>query len=103
MPQIRYTVSVNFPNDSIAPKWLEWLKNGHVADVVKGGATSAHAVKIDGSANLFEVVYLFPSREAFERYERDFAPALRAEGQKLFPAASGIVYSRTVAEVLSTF
>jgi hypothetical protein len=103
MGMIRYTVAVTFPDESIAPRWLDWLKNGHVAAVIAGGATSAEALKIDGKPNAYAVVYRFPDRKTFETYERDFAPALRAEGQQLFPAASGIVYAREVAETLATF
>lgn len=103
MPVIRYTVAVTFPEPKVAAEWLLWLKNGHVADVKKGGAVAAEVVAIVGKPNAFEVVYRFPTRESFEKYEKEHAPALRAEGQKLFPASSGIVYERTVAEVVSTF
>jgi hypothetical protein len=100
MPEMRYTVAVTFPNESIAPQWLDWLRNGHIAAVIAGGATSAEAFQIDGKPNAYCVTYRFPDRASFERYEREFAPALRAEGQQLFPAASGIVYAREMAEVL---
>ena len=103
MPEIRYAVGVTFPNPDIAPRWLAWLRTGHVAAVMAGGATSAEAVSVDGTPNAFEVVYRFPSRADFERYEQEFAPALRAEGQSLFPASSGIVYRRTVAVIIERF
>lgn len=100
MAEIRYTVGVTFPDADIAPKWLDWLRNGHVAAVLQGGATSAEAFAVDGTSNVFEVVYRFPDRAAFDRYEREFAPTLRAEGQALFPASSGIIYRRGIAELL---
>jgi hypothetical protein len=100
MPELRYTVSVTFPDAATAPKWLDWLRTGHIADVIAGGATSAEAFRIEGRENAYCVVYRFPDRATFERYERDFAPALRTEGQRLFPAASGIVYARELAESL---
>jgi hypothetical protein len=103
MAEIRYTVGVTFPDATTAPKWLDWLRDGHVAAVIAGGATSAEAFAVDGSPDAYEVVYRFPDRAAFERYEREFAPALRAEGQTHFPASSGIIYRRVIAEVLARF
>ena len=103
MPEIRYTVACTFTDLATVSRWLEWLRNGHIAAVLAGGAMSAEVVAIDGMPHGMEVVYCFPSRSAFERYEREFAPALRAEGQQLFPTASGIEYRRTVAEVVDRF
>ena len=103
MPEIRYTVACTFTDSATVSRWLDWLRNRHVADVLAGGATSAEVVAIDGTPHGMEVVYRFPNRSAFERYEREFAPALRAEGQQLFPSDSGIVYRRTVAEVVDRF
>ena len=103
MPEIRYTVACTFTDSATVSRWLEWLRNGHIAAVIAGGATSAEVVAIDGTPHAMEVVYRFPNRSAFERYEREFAPALREEGQKLFPATSGILYRRVVAEVVDCF
>ena len=103
MPEIRYTIACTFTDSATVARWLDWLRTGHVAAVIAGGATSAEVVAVDGTPHAMEVVYRFPNRSAFERYEREFAPALRAEGQQLFPAASGIEYRRTVAEVVDRF
>jgi hypothetical protein len=102
MAEIRYTVAATFPDDATAERWLAWLRGGHVADVMSGGATAAEIVKVDGDTREYEVVYRFPAREAFDRYIRVFAPALRAEGLKLFPPESGVTYRRQVAEVVSS-
>ncbi|MFO0937787.1 MAG: DUF4286 family protein [Gemmataceae bacterium] len=101
MAEIRYTVSVTFPREGEWQRWLDWLKTGHAAAVIAGGATSAEAYSVDGSPNTFEVVYRFPDRATFERYEREVAPALRAEGLAMFPASSGIVFRRSLAELLA--
>lgn len=100
MAEIRYTVGLTFPEAEAPRRWLDWLRNGHIAAVIAGGAKTAEIFKIDGSDRAFEVVYRFPDRETFERYEKEVAPALRVEGQSLFPAASGIIYRRQVAEVM---
>src|SRR5262245_34754256 len=103
MPEISYTVAVTFPDADLAEAWLRWLRGGHVADVLAGGATAAEVVKLDGPAVAYEVRYRFPSREAFQRYEADHAPRLRAEGLKLFPTEEGVVYRRSVGTVTDRF
>ncbi|MGE3805561.1 MAG: DUF4286 family protein [Gemmataceae bacterium] len=80
--------------------WLDWLRGGHIAEVIAGGASSAAIVALDEPARAYEVRYLFPSRDAFERYEREHAPRLRAEGLRLFPPEKGIAYKRSVGAVL---
>jgi len=101
--QFRYTVGAEFKDSEMAEAWLAWLRNGHIAEVLAGGATDAEVVRLDGGPNRFEVTYHFPSREAFAIYERDHAPRLRAEGVKLFPPDRGVVYRRTTGEVIKVF
>ena len=57
-----------FPESSLADEWLRWLRDGHVAEVLAGGATHAKIVELDsaGAGRSFEVRYRFPSREAFD-------------------------------------
>lgn len=94
-----YTVRCEFDcEESIVKEWMCWLEQGHISDVIKGGATQACIVKIDAERPVYEVRYQFPDRQSFEIYERDCAPALREEGLKKFPPETGIRYSRTVGE-----
>ena len=81
-------------------EFVAWLQGGHVADVLAGGASTAQIVALDQPAHTFEIRYRFPSRETFERYEREFAPQLRAEGLQRFPTDRGVVYRRTSGVVL---
>ena len=76
MSAIRYTVAVSFPDDETAERWLTWMRAGHAAEVLTGGATAAEIVRMDGPVIDYEVRYRFPSREAFDRYEREHAPRL---------------------------
>jgi hypothetical protein len=99
MADIAYTVSVTLPDESMAREWLRWLREGHIAEVLGGGACRAEVVALDQPPHAFEVRYLFPSREAFDRYEREFAPRLRAEGLRLFPVERGVGYQRTSGAV----
>lgn len=103
MAEIAYTVTATFPDRQLADEWLRWLREGHIAAVLDGGAASADVVALDSPALSYEVRYRFPSREAFDRYEKDFAPQLRAEGLRLFPIERGIVYRRSVGEMMAAF
>ena len=98
--KIAYTVSCTFTDPSVAEEWLLWLRDGHLADVIDGGAESAYVVHIDGDPLTCEARYVFPSREAFEGYERNHAARLRAEGSELFPLDLGLEYSRSVGEIV---
>lgn len=100
---LAYTVAVTFTNPSQAEAWLKWLCEGHIADVLAGGAIAAEIVQMDSPPLSYEVRYHFPSRDAFAAYERDHAPRLRTEGLKLFPVENGITYRRTVGLMLNTF
>ena len=98
-----YTVRCEFGEDAgeVVLDWLDWLQHEHVADVIKAGASGAEIVRMDGERVAYEIRYRFPSRLAFEVYERDRAPQLRGEGLARFPLELGLQYSRTVGEVVS--
>jgi hypothetical protein len=98
-----YTVGATFPDAALAAEWLRWLREGHVAAVLAGGAADAEVTELDEPAHSFEVRYHFPSRAAFDRYLRDHAPALRAEGLRLFPPEKGVTYRRSVALVVQSY
>ena len=100
---IAYTVAVTFSNPGLAEDWLRWLMEGHIADVLAGGATDAEIVALDGPDHAYEVRYHFPSREAFALYEKEHAPRLRAEGLARFPVDKGITYRRSVGVVRKSF
>jgi hypothetical protein len=103
MSDIVYTVTVSFTGEQLVPAWLAWMNGGHVADVIAGGATAAEIVRLDLPEPTFDVHYRFPTREAFTTYERDHAPRLRADGLRRFPVEKGIMYKRTVGEVVRSF
>jgi hypothetical protein len=103
MAEIAYTVYVTLPDAASAQAWLRWLREGHVAAVLAGGATAAAVIALDEPAHAYEVRYRFPSREAFDRYEREAAPRLRAEGLRLFPVERGVAYRRSVGVVTDAF
>jgi len=100
MNEVAYTVRAVFEAEAVASEWVEWLRDGHLADVCAGGATKAEVVRLDGARIEIEVRYRFASRESFQRYEREFAPKLRAEGLQLFPTSRGVAYARALGEIL---
>jgi hypothetical protein len=100
MPEVVYTVTATFTEAALADAWLRWLRDGHIAEVLAGGATSAQVMALDGPTPTYEVRYRFPSRDVFERYERTHAPRLRADGLRLFPPERGIGYRRSTGVLL---
>ena len=100
---IAYTVVAHFADAAVAEEWITWLRDGHVAEVLAGGAVSAHVITMDAAAGSkevrCEVRYHFADRESFAAYERNHAPRLRAEGLSRFPSERGVRYERTLGEV----
>ena len=98
-----YTVACDFTNMDVAEQWLSWLRDEHLREVCEAGAIQAEAVRLDaapaGSAVRCEARYRFASRQAFEQYEREQAPRLRAEGLKRFPLERGLSYTRSTGEI----
>jgi len=101
---IAYTVICTVRYKSKAEEWLAWLRGGHIAEVLKCGASSAEVVKLDTDADdkpvTYEIRYKFDSRGKFEEYIEQHAPRLRREGYELFPPEDGFLYSRTSGDVL---
>lgn len=104
MPRIAYTVKCQIRNPDLAEKWLEWMKNEHIADVLAAGANDAELIKleslIDPSVSCFEVRYHFENKDAYDAYLKNHAPTLRQKGMDKFPVDEGLVYSRTAGECL---
>jgi hypothetical protein len=96
-----YTVRCVIDDPDVAAEWIAWMRDTHLAEVVEAGATSAVLVRLDGEPITCEARYAFESREAWERYDRDRAPALRAKGLEAFPLSRGLRYERTTGEVVA--
>jgi hypothetical protein len=78
-----YVVRCVFDHADAKEGFLAWLRDHHVADVCTSGAEDAEIVTLDATAEIphaLEIRYRFASRDSFERYEREHAPWLRAEG-----------------------
>ena len=46
MSPVAYTVTATLPDEQTAEAYLLWLREGHVADVVRTGAAGAAIVRI---------------------------------------------------------
>lgn len=94
-----YTVTCELPNEDVADKWVNWLTiGGHMKQLRDGGASSASLIRLGPLK--YEVRYIFPSATAFEVYEKEHAPALRAEGLAKFPAELGLKYHRSTGSIV---
>ena len=97
-PSCLYTVHCTLPNEATAQRWVRWLLDEHLDDVKRAGAREASLVRLDSERLDYEVRYVFPDRSAYARYATEHAPALQAEGMRLFPPELGLLYRRTIGE-----
>lgn len=102
-----YSVRSSFTDAAVRAEFIAWLRDGHLADVVRAGALDAELVEHElpadappGALADVESRYHFASRASFDAYAAGPAVALRAEGAARFPPARGIVMTRGFAASL---
>lgn len=104
MTRVCYMVIATLPSAAVAEEYVAWLEDGHVDSVVDGGAHSAMIVRLEpnGPSEAPKVMtqYVFSTREMFDRYVREFAPALRAEGLKRFGPDRGVKMERLLGTIV---
>lgn len=102
MGRIAYTVTATLPDKATREEYTRWLLEGHLQQVLAGGASHADVVILDDppSPPQAQSRYIFPTRASFDRYVRECAPALRAEGLSRFPPSLGITFRREVGTIL---
>lgn len=108
MTRVLYAVIATLPDERLAGEYLAWLEDGHVEQVIKGGAHSAMIVKLEraagdglpAGARRVMTQYVFTTREVFDRYVEHFAPALRAEGLAKFGPERGVRMERVMGEIV---
>jgi hypothetical protein len=99
-----YTVRASLPTEALRSEYLHWLTTDHVQKVLDAGALRAEVITLDldpaatdiAPGGQVEVRYIFRDRAALERYIKDHAPRLRAEGATRFPADQGLKFQRSV-------
>jgi hypothetical protein len=98
-----YMVVATLPSQGVADEYVAWLEDGHVDQVVEGGAHSAMIVRLEPDPAGHPRVmtqYVFPTREVFDHYVSHHAPALRADGLKRFPPERGVRMERMIGTIV---
>jgi hypothetical protein len=78
-----YVVRISIDDARLFDAYVGWLRDAHIGDVCASGARDADLIVMDtapGEPLVVEAHYRFVSRDAFEKYEREQAPRLRAQG-----------------------
>ncbi|MFN0133101.1 MAG: DUF4286 family protein [Phycisphaerales bacterium] len=102
MSAIAYTVIASFPDAPTRDEYIAWLEDGHIDLVIRHGAHAASIIRVIDPAQPIqvEVRYTFSTRDLFDTYIRDHAPALRADGLRRFPPDRGITFVRRVGQIV---
>ena len=86
---ITYNVTINVEDD-IHEKWLDWMINKHIPDVMATKMFSAYKImriisrQEDETGQTYAIQYKAKNIDDYNLYQRDFAPKLQADTQKLF-------------------
>ena len=95
-----YEVLATAMDEASAGEWLEWMRTKHLADVIAAGARGGRVIRLDEPARTLAAQYEFESREVFERYVREHAPRLRAEGIERF--GERLSYTRRAGQIVAS-
>lgn len=97
-----YSVIATLPDAGAAAEYVAWLTGGHTRAVIAGGAASAEVVRVEEPAEPVRVEsrYVFASRADYDRYLRDHAPALRADGMARFGTGRGVTFERRIGRIV---
>ena len=99
---LQYTVIATLPDEPTRSEYIAWLKAGHVQAVIDAGASTGLIIRIDEPATppRVETRYTFPSRESLDRYLRDTAPRLRADGLASFGPDRSVTFERRIGSII---
>ena len=104
MSQLVYNITIAVSED-VREEWLDWMRDVQIPKVLETGLfTSARLMRFhafERDALTYSVQYLSESKENYEQYQREFAPAIDARHQKRF--GEGATTFSTVLEVLDNF
>lgn len=104
MSQLVYNITVAVSED-IRDEWLDWMQEVQIPKVLETGLfTSARLMRVhafERDALTYSVQYLAETRENYETFQKEFAPAIDSKHQKRF--GGGATIFATVLEVLENF
>ena len=97
-----YNVTINVEND-IHQKWLDWMKTIHIpAMLATNKFSKALMTKVMVEEQMggitYSVQYTTDSKQTLERYYKEDAPALRAQGKAF---EGNYIAFRTELEIIS--
>lgn len=98
---IIYNVTINV-EDEIHETWLDWMRATHIPEVMATGCFLSHKIykllsrQEDETGYTYAIQYSCASMPDYERYQKDFAPALQAKTNALFQGK--FVAFRTILE-----
>lgn len=100
---ILYNVTINI-HESVHDKWMQWMQEKHIADVLATGKFSAaRMVKVlveeEMGGTTYSIQYTTDSKETLQSYYDEDAPRLREEGLQLF--GDKMLAFRTELELIS--
>lgn len=101
---ILYNVTVSI-DPQIQEEWLQWMKTKHIPDVMATGCfiesriSRVHAEE-DGGLT-FAISYVSVSREKYDEYKENFAPALQKEHSDKFQGQFAAF--RTLLSIIEEF
>lgn len=102
MSKILYIVRATCRDAAQREVYQNWLVPHHTEGMMKFGATSVRVALFEiadgASGPAIEAHYTYDSREAFDTYVREHAPAMRGDSAKHFPPDCGIVFERRLGE-----
>lgn len=98
---IIYNVTVNV-DDSIHDEWLKWSREIHIPEVLKTGMFGecrlCKVISSEDTGTTYSFQYTCESKEMYEKYIREFAPALRETVSEKF--GDKFIAFRTLLEVI---
>ncbi|MEZ4463017.1 MAG: hypothetical protein R3F43_00505 [bacterium] len=89
-PDLIYAVTATLP-EALVPSYVRWLLDGHIQAVIAGEPPRPGSRR---SAPPRSRAATSSSPDILARYERDVAPALRADGIARFAEPHGVTFTR---------
>lgn len=91
------------PDPAIAEKWLQWMKEEHIRDVINTGcfkhATILRLIEVDDTDGpTYAIQYHAESKADYNRYIQQFAEAMRKKATDKW--ADQFVVFRSVLQVI---
>jgi hypothetical protein len=95
-----YNVTINV-DSAIQEEWLKWMREVHIPDVMNTGCfVENQIIRVlgDDEGHTFSIQYKFQTMDDYNRYHKDFAPALQKEVRDRYEGKFAAF--RTLLEIL---